>query len=327
MKPRLRETRAHLDPEFETFTYGDPTRTKRQQLSAMKQGDLIVFYAGLQPLPSLDKDRLHVIGLFDVEHVFHFNGVSASEFPRLRRRIGRNAHFLRNSPETELVVVKGRQATSRLLDIAVPLGDACQHMLPDLNGRIGYEGSLLRAVGHWVDGDTQLGNLSQWIEDGPASLVDLRTRVYTYVLASDVGFAPNPFAGYCTVACCKPVIRRTARVGDWIVDLQSVLSRSPIRRNGDFVQLKNPCHDRSAICHDTKTNRVLISSVFWYFGGTPASLPSRIADAIGHQGRGHRKVTDTNNIRMFVRWLSSSFRLGVHALPRTTVRRQLTVCA
>lgn len=33
----------------------------------------------------------------------------------------------------------------------------------------------------------------------------------------DWGFAPNPFFGFCTVACCKPTIRRVAEVGDIIV--------------------------------------------------------------------------------------------------------------
>lgn len=42
-------------------------------------------------------------------------------------------------------------------------------------------------------------------------------KVYIYVLKYDLGFAPNPFDGVCTFACCKPVIRRTARVGDWLV--------------------------------------------------------------------------------------------------------------
>lgn len=44
-------------------------------------------------------------------------------------------------------------------------------------------------------------------------------KLYSYVVKSDTGFAPNPFFGYCTLACCKPAIRRTARVGDWIVGL------------------------------------------------------------------------------------------------------------
>lgn len=42
-------------------------------------------------------------------------------------------------------------------------------------------------------------------------------RVYSYVIDHDVGFAPNPFHGVCTLAACKPQIRRTAKVGDYIV--------------------------------------------------------------------------------------------------------------
>lgn len=42
-------------------------------------------------------------------------------------------------------------------------------------------------------------------------------RLYSYVVARDYGFAPNPFFGVCTLATCKPLIRRHARVGDWVV--------------------------------------------------------------------------------------------------------------
>lgn len=42
-------------------------------------------------------------------------------------------------------------------------------------------------------------------------------KLYSYVIARDFGFAPNPFCGYCTLATCKPTIRRTAQVSDWIV--------------------------------------------------------------------------------------------------------------
>lgn len=42
-------------------------------------------------------------------------------------------------------------------------------------------------------------------------------RLYSYIVARDFGFAPNPFYGWCTLATCKPEIRRTAQVGDLIV--------------------------------------------------------------------------------------------------------------
>lgn len=44
-------------------------------------------------------------------------------------------------------------------------------------------------------------------------------NIYSYVVAHDTGFAPNPFYGYCTLACCKPKIRSRAAKGDWVVGL------------------------------------------------------------------------------------------------------------
>lgn len=41
-------------------------------------------------------------------------------------------------------------------------------------------------------------------------------KLYSYVIPRDYGFAPNPYFDYCTLATCKPVIRRCAQVGDWI---------------------------------------------------------------------------------------------------------------
>jgi hypothetical protein len=46
-------------------------------------------------------------------------------------------------------------------------------------------------------------------------------RLFTYVIARDYGFAPNPFGGVCTLATCKPDIRRLASIGDWVVGIAS----------------------------------------------------------------------------------------------------------
>src|SRR5262245_519286 len=37
-----------------------------------------------------------------------------------------------------------------------------------------------------------------------------------------MGFAPNPFGGYCTLATCKPRIRASAKAGDWLLGAGSV---------------------------------------------------------------------------------------------------------
>jgi Nucleotide modification associated domain 2 len=42
-------------------------------------------------------------------------------------------------------------------------------------------------------------------------------KLSAYIVRVDAGFAPNPFGRYCTLACCKPVVRRKAQPGDIIV--------------------------------------------------------------------------------------------------------------
>jgi len=44
-------------------------------------------------------------------------------------------------------------------------------------------------------------------------------RLFSYVVAADGGFAPNPFHRCCTLACCKPNVRKAAGPGDLIVGL------------------------------------------------------------------------------------------------------------
>ncbi len=44
-----------------------------------------------------------------------------------------------------------------------------------------------------------------------------RFRIYSYVIDHDYGFAPNPFHGVCTLACCKPNIRAAVQLGDIVI--------------------------------------------------------------------------------------------------------------
>ena len=46
-------------------------------------------------------------------------------------------------------------------------------------------------------------------------------RLFTYTIPIDDGAAPNPFHGMCSLAICKPGIRRVARPDDWVAGLGS----------------------------------------------------------------------------------------------------------
>lgn len=58
-------------------------------------------------------------------------------------------------------------------------------------------------------------------------------RLFSYCLRYDDGAAPNPFWELCTLAICKPVIRRVAKIGDWVIGLGS--TQSPIGNIADCV--------------------------------------------------------------------------------------------
>ncbi|KFE97343.1 hypothetical protein IX39_20310 [Chryseobacterium formosense] len=44
-------------------------------------------------------------------------------------------------------------------------------------------------------------------------------KVFLYVVDRDFGFAPNPFHGICSLATCKPRIRNSASIGDWVIGM------------------------------------------------------------------------------------------------------------
>ena len=46
-------------------------------------------------------------------------------------------------------------------------------------------------------------------------------NIYAYIVPVDDGAAPNPYGDICTLAICKPNLRKIAKVDDWIIGLNS----------------------------------------------------------------------------------------------------------
>lgn len=57
-------------------------------------------------------------------------------------------------------------------------------------------------------------------------------RLFSYKMSHDTGFAPNPFQGFMTLANCKPYIRKSKKIGDWIAGFTSK------RLNGDGIGIE-----------------------------------------------------------------------------------------
>ncbi|WP_433863020.1 hypothetical protein [Sphingobacterium thalpophilum] len=82
-------------------------------------------------------------------------------------------------------------------------------------------------------------------------------KVYTYVLDHDLGLAPNPFWGYCTVAVCKPQIRKSKnlKIGDWIVGTGSrALEERYKRPRGKYV---------NKLIYAMEVNEILTFEKYW----------------------------------------------------------------
>ena len=107
----------HLDPEFETFTYGDPVILK-SRLRELEKGDLLVFYAGLKGWEFESEPALYIIGYFEIAKA----GIAASfTKTELKKDFGRNFHVRHRTvfedQKDRLVLVKG-SPKSRLLEKA-----------------------------------------------------------------------------------------------------------------------------------------------------------------------------------------------------------------
>lgn len=109
----------HFDPEFTTFTYGDPSTGPKSSLRNLVEGDLLVFYAGLEGWGFECAPALYLIGYFEVLGAGLATSFSTLELQRL---FGNNFHV--KHPEIladqreRLLLVKGG-AGSRLLQKAV----------------------------------------------------------------------------------------------------------------------------------------------------------------------------------------------------------------
>jgi hypothetical protein len=109
----------HFDPEFRTFTYGDPT-TPKASLQRLNEGSLLVFYAGLKGWDFACRPALYIIGYFEVSHAGLATSFTRAELRPLRN----NFHVMHagvfKQQKHRLVLVKGGTG-SRLLEKAVKI--------------------------------------------------------------------------------------------------------------------------------------------------------------------------------------------------------------
>lgn len=177
-------------------------------------------------------------------------------------------------------------------------------------------------------------------------------NIFRYVVRYDGGSAPRPYGGICTLAICKPMIRRTATVGDWIIGVRSkapdrvvyvmqvseVLpfdrywsdtrfknrraGASPVPDNiylpnahGELVQESNPIHGQDETRTDLSGRNVLIGKRFWYFGAESPMLPTDLIHLVPYP-RGHSLHVNRRDgdVQNLELWLAG-WPCGIHGIP------------
>jgi hypothetical protein len=162
-RAEMRISAMHLDPEFTTFTYGDPTKPK-SSLRKLNKGDLLVFYAGLEGWDHSSAPALYIVGYFIVE----WAGCAGEHLDAdVMKHCGQNFHVLHETlyqkQRERLVLVCGGPG-SRLLSKAhcistmgrdragqplKVLSAEAQKIFGDFGGRI----SLQRSPPRWVSAE------------------------------------------------------------------------------------------------------------------------------------------------------------------------------
>jgi len=160
----------------------------------------------------------------------------------------------------------------------------------------------------------------KWGEGQPLLIVP---NLYKYVITHDTGKAPCIDNNLLTLCICKPKIRKTAKVGDWVLATASKqkISREPrivyaakitkkitmeqyaleneVRQDKiysfDGLSLRHNGSSTHSEPYDQKTDIggvfCLVSNEFWYFGNMAIELPKELS-FLYHFGRGHSKIRD-----------------------------------
>ncbi|MEO1731286.1 MAG: hypothetical protein AAFR64_11170 [Pseudomonadota bacterium] len=174
------------------------------------------------------------------------------------------------------------------------------------------------------------------------------TKAYRYVLVTDDGRAPCIDNDLVTLGTCKPVIRRCASVGDWVMGfypssapygtlawvgrVDSKLSHDEYERvhrgrsdavyrigdQGRYQSLEPDYHPDSTQKQRDYNNPVLIFGTghTWYFGDSPEALPEELLH-LTPSGQGHRVNGRRNgDLGDLIKWLERKSAVGIIGKPR-----------
>jgi hypothetical protein len=172
-------------------------------------------------------------------------------------------------------------------------------------------------------------------------------RIYRYVLTSDDGVAPCVDDDLLTLATCKPVIRRVARVGDWVVGFRGKAPAGVViwagriackfsvgdyearhrgradavyrlQPDGSYLKLRPDYHARREDVLKDLSGPALVfdPASTWYFGSDAQLSPDTLMH-LAASGQGHRvNFRRPGDEDVLLGWLNELGPPGIHGLPQ-----------
>ena len=165
---KIHKKKIHLDPEFKTFTYGEPGRQKRASLLKLKKNDLLVFYLGgkMQVDPEDQKEiGCYIFGYFIVDKVYDWNKMSEKERKEAEKKCKENAHIRSSKSKDNLIIVKGN-SKSRMMKKCIPISEKNTNSKnpayianKEMKKFIGIREAITRAVPIFITDNMYIENL------------------------------------------------------------------------------------------------------------------------------------------------------------------------
>ncbi|MDQ3482212.1 MAG: hypothetical protein M3448_02215 [Pseudomonadota bacterium] len=171
--------------------------------------------------------------------------------------------------------------------------------------------------------------------------------IYRYIITADTGMAPAVADGLISLATCKPVVRRSTRVGDWVVacraspappglvawagrvrqkleiaDYEREFRGRPdavyrLGADGDYVRLRPDYHNTPEQVATDLSGPALVfdPEASWYFGSSPKLLPDDLLH-LAPRGQGHRvNGAGPDDEQALLVWLRNISPPGVQGSP------------
>ena len=159
---------------------------------------------------------------------------------------------------------------------------------------------------------------------------------YIYRVDHDLGFAPNPDYGICSLCGCKTTTIETwASEGSWVVGIggkatgqsNKLIYAMQVEAVLPFAIFRSRFKRKSAYLRgrgiDPAAN-MLLSRKFYYFGDKTIDLPEKLQHIL-IRGRGCRRIEDGDAAQLR-EYLARRYRYGKHGRPNNAPRAAATGC-